>query len=433
MHSTHIILLLLGLVTTVFATCSETYPGAYEKISRLSPDSTVEALNLLEKGNHLEFLTLTRIDSSNLTTQEIVAVKCSIQTVLLAHFNHQSFFMKMLGLITFYNIVTVLAVCTFAIFIFLLCKDITFFVGLYVASFIIKLLFSGRILKFSGVVLSILLLCFKKAPCSWTRFAFLFDEYTPLLGLFIFAGTSWYIGAEIIDAINGNKGKKQYTRRNGGYPDVKISYGDAMSHLMMLWVAVGTAATIYHNHWILGVVTSFVLFGRCGFFAKSVHGGYQVGFESSAGLINCLIAAVILVPGYIAIRLNSPVLYETLKAFETGIMFWGSFIGLLSLLILSDWDYIQYQIKGNLGVLMWLQTAMFTSCLATMYFGTVLEIDCLKNIGGTYLVFWALDLQRIVFRVFNNISLTPIFFILFANLAFLRYWIVNYPEYFIFG
>ena len=431
MRSTYIILVVVALVTTVFAACSETYPGAYEKISRLSPDNTVEALNLLEKGNHTDFLTLTRIDSSNLTMEEIAAVKCSIQTALLAHFNHQSFFMKMLGLITFYNIVTVLAVCTFAIFIILLCKDIAFFVAFYVGSFIIKLLFSGRILKFSGMVLSVLLLCFKEAPCTWTRIAFFFDEYTPLLGLFIFAGTSWYIETGILNTINGNK--KKYTYRNGSYPVVKISEEDAMSYLMLLWLAVGITATIYHNHWMLGVVTSLVLFGRCGFFGKSVYGGYQVGFESSAGLVNCLITAVILVPGYIAIRINSPVLYETLKAFETGIMFWGSFIGLLSLLILSDWDYIRFHMKSNVGVLMWLQTVMLTSCIATMFFGTVLEIDCLKNIGGTYLVFWALDVQRLMFRVFKDISLTPIFFILFADLAVLRYWIVNYPEYFIFG
>lgn len=418
-------MVLVVLLSTVSAACTETYPGAYEKISRLSPDNTVEALNFLEKGTHGNFFVLTGIDSSDLTPEEITALKCSIQTALLAHFNHQSFFMKMLGLVTFYNIVTILAVCAFAIFLLLLCKDIIFFASIFLGIFIVQLLFSGRILKFTGAILSILLLCFKHAPCSYTRIAFFFDEYTPLLGLFVFIGTSWYIGCDIINAINGDNKK-----RNN---NPMISNTDAMAHLMLLWVAVGAGVTIYHDHWSLGVVTSLLLFVRCGFFAKSVSGGYYLGFENSSGLVNCLITAVILVPGYITIRVNSPVLYDTLKAFETGIMFWGSFIGLLSLLILSDWYYIKYHMKGTAGVLMWMQTAMFVSCLATMYFGTVLEIDCLKNIGGTYLVFWALDLQRIVFSVFKDISLTPVFFILFANLAALRYWIINYPEYFIFG
>lgn len=76
---------------------------------------------------------------------------------------------------------------------------------------------------------------------------------------------------------------------------------------------------------------------------------------------------------------------------------------------------------------------MFLICLACMYFGSMLEISSLKSLGGTYVVLWGLDVQRTIMSSFKDISLTPIFFLGFINLALLRYWIQNYPGYFIIG
>ncbi|CAH6419397.1 Hypothetical protein HVR_LOCUS602 [uncultured virus] len=442
----HIVLLvvLLGLVSFTCAAnkedkhdtkCVGTPVGAYYKLSRLSPQDTVKALDLLDAEKHDEFIILTNIHVENFNSTEVSGLRCSISETLLAHYNHQSWFMKVLGLFTFYNIVSVLAVCTFAVFIILLCKDIAFFVAIYVGTFIIQLLFSARMLEFGGVILSILFLCFKGPPCSYVRYAFFFDEYTPFLGLLIFAGTSWYIGSEVLDALRNNKGtskkvKNHHEKYMRGGP---ISDEDAIAALMILWVVVGSLVTVYHDHWILGVVTVLILFGRCGFFAKSFSGGYHVGFNSTQGLINCLVVAKILVPGYIFIRMNLPDTYHVLRSFETGVVFWGPLVGLLCVLILSDWDYVKREMNASAGAFLWLQCVMFIDCLCTMYFGTVLNIDCLKNIGGTYLVLWAMDLQRVMVSQFKNISLTPIFFLAFANLALLRYWIINFPEYFIIG
>lgn len=424
---------LLACATLAQSACNVTYPGAADMISRLSPDDTIRALNFLEEHELPAFFDLTDIPTVSLTSENVTALKCSIQYVLLAHFNRQSWFMKMLNLLTFYNIVSVLAVFTFAVFLLLLTKDIAFFVTFYVGSFIIKLLFSGRALKIGGVVCSIILLGFKTAPCRWVRYMFFFDEYTPLLGLLIFAGTSWYVGADILDSLKNNENRRTQRHMRHVQYTVVPSDEQALAWLMILWIIVGTVTTLYHNHWILGVVTVLVLFGRCGFFAKSMRGGYEVGFENSNGLVNCLVAATILVPGFITIRLNVPVLYETVEVFETGVLFWGTLIGLLALLIISDYNYVHWHLKASAGVFLWLQVLMFTTCLGGMYFGSILDISSLRTLGGTYLVLWAIDLQRVVLSEFKEISLTPLFFIGFINLAILRYWIQNYPQYFIIG
>ena len=169
MRLQYIILSLLTIITIVGASCDGSYPGAYEKLSKLSPSDTIEALNFLEKGLYDEFSLLTQIESENLTLIQINGIKCNIQTVLLAHFDHQSFFMKMVGLITFYNIISILAICVFIIFIILLFGDIAFYLTFYMGFMFLSLIFNGHLLKFIGIITSILLLGFKSPPCNWTN------------------------------------------------------------------------------------------------------------------------------------------------------------------------------------------------------------------------------------------------------------------------
>lgn len=126
------------------------------------------------------------------------------------------------------------------------------------------------------------------------------------------------------------------------------------------------------------------------------------------------------------LKVNGFPLYETLVVFETGILFWGTFVGLLSGLIISDNDYIQYHVnrhKCNVSsIYLWSNVFMFLICLAFIYFGSMLKI--LKSLGGTYMVFWSLDVQTIIMLLFKDISLTTIFSLDSKN----PLW--KYPSYF---
>lgn len=410
--------ILVFWISVIFAECDGD-AGAYEKISKLSPDIVIETWASITDLKRFE--ALTGIDVTNFTDADVARMKSIVQLVLTEHFQHKSIFMKMLDVCTFYNIITFLAVCTFVMFVGFLLKDIIEILALHIGYWIVRLLMNGYILKVTGMIISGILLGYRTAPCSWVRWMFFFGDYTSLLGFITFIATSRYIA--------------------GSDRDSRDKHESILSQLMILWIGVGTIATIYHKQWILGVVTVWLLFARCGFINKSVNGGYVFGFEQELDLMNCLTAATVLVPGFIFIRIHVPALYEQLAALETGIMFWGTFIGLLSLLILSDFDYIRShrvrdkttpEVRTKMARFMWLQILMVISCVSAMYLGTVLQINCLSTIGGTYLIFWAMDLQRLMTRLLN-VPWTLIFFGAFINLIGLRYLLTNYPGYFIIG
>ena len=397
------------VISLVATTCTNFYPGAIDKLSRLSPQNTVQALSYLDDGAYDDFRQLTRIATSTLSPEDVTALRCSVKQVLMDHYNQRSLFMKILGLVSFYNIITVATILALIIFLMFLLKDIIIIASLYVSIVIIQLLFNGHLLKLCGIVISVLLVCFKGPPVPWLWWMYFFDEYSPWLGLLVFKYTSYFIVRSICP-----KSKQE-------------------DKLTLLSIIVGAMATLYHEDWLLGVDTVLLLYSYRGFFYKSCSGGYETGLSTNENLFHCSLISWVLVPSFIYNRIYNPVFYEFIVPFETGVMFWGTFVGLLCLLILSDLDYVRLTFKGNNIMFLWMQVLMFASCLLSMYFGTILNIDCLKNIGGTFIILWGLDLQRIICCEFKNRSLTFIFFMVFVNLAVLRYWLQHYPEYFILG
>lgn len=62
--------------------------------------------------------------------------------------------------------------------------------------------------------------------------------------------TTWYIGSPI------------------------ISREDLYHNLLVLWIGSGIMISLYHNQWFVGELTLLLIFGRFGFFTRSLRGGY---------------------------------------------------------------------------------------------------------------------------------------------------------------
>jgi hypothetical protein len=169
-----------------------------------------------------------------------------------------------------------------------------------------------------------------------------------------------------------------------------------------------------------------------------MYGGYSTGFDHQHSMERCAFISWIIVPLYMAFKTGVIQTEHTqiLDLFENGCLFFGTFIGLLSILIMSDEYYCRSHICRNYQdyrtVYYVMQLLMLASCLSCLYFGSIFNLAIMKGIGGTFLVLFLLDMEYHFLKQFRTGSLTGILFVLAVNLYALRYYILNYREYFIF-
>lgn len=390
--------------------------GPYvEGLGKLSPDDTTVATHLLyqaETRTDFEtFQQLTGIDLTETSVSDRQQLQCDLYFTALDHYHHRSFFVKVASLMTLSNIAAVGAVILLVILLFVLAHDIILFIVATVSLAIVQLLFSGRVIRYGGLLLSLFLMCLKEAPCPRTQWLFFLDEFTPLLGQLIFTGVALHF------ALDHNANDNAYAINN--------------ALAINLSIVAGISNTLYHGHWALGVLTVLLAYARAGFFAVGFFGTYIIGFSTRTAMLRCLVVSSVIVPAFIMIRLYDPIMYAFCIGFETGIIFWGGFVGLLSLLILSDMDFTNRYLTTSNSCWLLNQLMLIVACLLSVGVGAQLQYDSLKSFGGTFLVFWALDLQRILTFQFGARGIRIVLFLGFLNLYALRYFILNYPGYFI--
>lgn len=224
----------------------------------------------------------------------------------------------------------------------------------YSGNFIGQSFKKGFTLKMLGIHISFLLLCFKTSPSSWLEWMYMFDDYTPVLGFIIFLWTSQMV---VRDA-SGNSG--------------------VTANLVAIWCVAAAMVTVYHNHWVLGVVTVLLIFVRAGFPAENV--------TSQECLMRCMSIAFTMVPGFILTKLSFPELYSGIQMFETGVMFWGPFIGLLSTIIYTDEDNPHFKLHHCIAIL--LNFCMSGLYLVVICLSSTPNIFLLEILGSIFLCLW---------------------------------------------
>ena len=253
---------------------------------------------------------------------------------------------------------------------------------------------------------------------SKLSFLYFFEDFTPLFGFLLFLGPFTHFLVFNLRAFN-------------------------FSYYLMFINFLSSLIAIIHNDWFVGLLSVWLFYARYGFYHKSMVGGYMIGFKDDSSIVRCLVISLILVPLYIvfmdselSIKLGDLDITASVQAFQTGVLFWGTFIGLLAMLILSDYDYMLYKsfrnVHMNGGYFAFMQVAFVVLCFLSMYFGSVLDISCMKNIGGTFMVLWFMDIQRVITFHIGLRNLTITSGLVLANLVGLIYYMRHFPEYFIF-
>jgi len=344
-------------------------------------------------------------------------IRDELYNIINQNMNKTSFFMKMVGLVSFQNTIIVGMVLVGVALIFSLANDLIVMLGAFAIYFLIRFVLNKNFFYTVGLSLSCITMYFKPDEIAnpVIRALFIFDWLTPMFGCIIFGIITFMIYNDLVK-MNNKKSDISY-QLNGIF--VTICWG---------FVA------IYHNNWLIGVMTIMRLFFTFGFLFGSSMMGYHAGFSTSNSLSRCFGISLILNIIMLGVKTGfiTGNITNYTDVFETGVYFWGSFVGSLSLLIMSDEFYLRYNniFTTNLFILM--QSIMAVYCYALMYFGNVLYISSYRSIGGTFLVLWALDMEKTILQKMGNGYMTIILLIVLVNLYYIKQLITWYPEYCIF-
>lgn len=419
----------LSLLVILLFFCVFAY--GYTKIEKLS---TPQALKLLELMDTIEKTNDQNLKNtfSKLTDFKYDPVlRNQIYDILTKNANHTSFFMKMVGLVSFQNVIIVCMILVAIGLIFSLARDLVLILGTYVALIFVQLLLNKKFIYTMGILLSCITMYFKPDEIEnvFLRYLFIFDWLTPLFGCMVFGIVSFMIYDNLIRDTENNYGNGYPGRHHGGY-DKKNSYVGVAFFVTCVYAVVA----IYHQNWLVGVLTVMMLFFTFGFLFGAMFGGYYTGFADNNSTLRCFIVSLLLHGFMIGMNtgfITGNVTYYA-KIFETGVYFWGSLVGSIAMLIMSDEIYLVYRNQYDAGLFMVMQVLMAVHCLAMMYFGNMLNITSYKSIGGTFLVLWGLDFERTILKKMGSGHLTIALVIVLVNLWFVKQLISWYPEYCIF-
>jgi len=440
MKFTHIIWLLCLCLSLSLAARS---PIA--KIDKLSADQALEAIRLLDQLNSntdfnhtinliTQFYQLTDTDPDE-------SLRPKLYEIINQNVHHVSIFMKLAGLISFQNVLLVCMVIVGVVFVLSLCKDVIFFLGSHLAKALVKLLLNRRLLYFLGFALAGVCVYFKPDEINnpYFRMLFIFDWVTPLFGCIIFSITFTACYTDI--QLNKNSQIDPSEFRNIHAESTIQAYKIVGPILSIVWATVA----IYQQNWLVGVGTVMMIFLTGGFLFGSLIGGYFAGFGEDSAMGRCL--GLSLIMNFVMIGVKSGVIIgdpvKYLSVFETGVFFWGTLVGSMAMLIMSDEYYIKYKVRrvnglsedtksDILATFVFMQIIMFVYCMGLMYFGNILDIATYKSIGGTFLVLWGLDLQRGVMKQLGVGWTTVWCGVVLLNLYICKQLITWYPEYCIF-
>jgi hypothetical protein len=391
-------------------------------VMKLSPSQSMDLLQAIDcmKGYDPScdvsqaqtlFRDMTGLDH---TDSNMFEVRGQLMNLAGQYLSHTSWWDKITGLFTFYNIIGFLMSIVGVVFAFALVGDIL--KGLSME--LLKIVFSRFSLYSMGFGLSYLN-CFYDYRASSFNWLFIFGDYCPFFGSLLFSITFSYFVSDVLYKGDSKKiGDNSATMFFGG----------------ILWSAYNT---VYHQDYMIGVLTVWLIYGMAGYGMGAIGGGYQFGYQNYDSLVRCFIISIPLVMTFVCYKIgyfqNDQLWDETLQYFQTGVLFWGTFNSCLSLLILADKDVIASTCKeGSKDRFLIMQLVLIAWYGGMLNIGTIHNISYLTNIVGTFGVFWMMDVQRMILSNWNSGHVSVYLGIILANLWALRWYIETYPEYFIF-
>jgi hypothetical protein len=190
----------------------------------------------------------------------------------------------------------------------------------------------------------------------------------------------------------------------------------------LLSTIVWGAIALFYESTVIGFITIIALEAYLGFAIVAQPGTYLLGFTSRSLLPRAVFSSLFLLIVYVSVRLTSIEL-PTFSIFAPGVLFVGTFVYFLGLLIWSSKWYSRQ--KSEYAIL---QPITIISGAIALYLGSVGEIQQLQGIGGTFFFLYVIEKyfelmwsqKRIVWATLG-----------LSILLFTSAWIMKqYPEYF---
>ncbi len=408
------------------ALTNATTSPSLNRVKKLSPQNTTDLMicitalkyDISNEPCQTMYRTMTG-EEYNITTA--TSIMKNLRQLQEDHLNRKSWYSRMLGLITFSNILLLLITIVAVAFLFAFMGSILLFFAAVAAQIFYRIFLSRLSFYIYGAVLIYLTIGFNYTRdivgTSWEKYYFL-DHYSVVFGSII-------LGIMTIDIFNTY------------FHELKNNTTVALGVLAFLYAVISIA----HDQWVISTLSVWMVYAAFGFFASPMPGGYVVGFNRNKQLQRCVIISWIIVSFYMAFKIGiiQTEYTRVLDLFENGCLFFGTFIGLLCMLIMSDEYYCQYYLVKNYSsynnfrnVYYFMQFIMLSSCLVCMFFGTVYSLSIVKGVSGTFIVLHLLDMEYHFLQKFKTGGLTGILFVLGVNLWAVRYYIMYYREYFIF-
>jgi hypothetical protein len=413
----------------ILLTYGYTNAGYKDKIERMSAAQALHTLEIMDKigaGTHDPDLDKELKDLTGLGYSP--DIRDELYDVINKNMNKTSFFMKMVGLVSFQNTIIVAMVLVGVAFMFFLAHDLfiglLFMFGAYAMYFVVRFLLNKRFFYANGLAISCITMYFKPDEITnpLIRSLFIFDWLTPMFGCIIFGIVTFMIYNDLVKSNNG--GASSYNKKP------EASYQINGLFVTICWALVA----IRHNNWMIGVLTIMMLFFTLGFLFGSMMMGYYTGFTNNESLMRCFGLSVVLNAIMLGVKVGfiTGNVTDYANVFENGVYFWGSFVGSISLLVMSDEWYLRYNNTYTDGLFTVMQVIMATYCFVLLYFGNVFYISEYRSIGGTFLVLWGLDMEKTILQKLGKGNMTLMLFIVLVNLYYIKQLITWYPEYCIF-
>jgi hypothetical protein len=158
--------------------------------------------------------------------------------------------------------------------------------------------------------------------------------------------------------------------------------------MFLLFFFVYSHIALWYDSQIIGILAIAFLESFLGFYINVSKFVYTIGFKDTNVIASCTVSSACLVLFQIVMHLLGLQSSIYVRPFKAGILFIGTFVYLIGMLIISSKIY-NYKNMTNYVTL-----NIFTvlSYLAIIFTGSIFgSLSVLQNMGGTFLVLYLLD------------------------------------------
>src|SRR3990170_3919799 len=187
---------------------------------------------------------------------------------------------RLLGLMTFNNILGFFMTIALIAFIMFLLGDIVLFLGIQ----LFLLLFSKNLCYLYGFTISFVT-CYNKYELikdSFLGYFFILQDFSPFFGCLMFAITFFFFYGE-------HMAKLDDKIKNKSVDTLLLPYFS----ILAIFSGVNT---VYHQDYLLGILTVYAIFAAFGYGMRSFSGGYIFGFQNQDAIQRSFVTSIILVP-----------------------------------------------------------------------------------------------------------------------------------------